>query len=67
VSWPHLSEALPQLATPAEVAEQLGFAPESVSRMCRQGRLPGVKVGGRWYIHVGKLREQMNKTTAGPA
>ena len=64
MSWPHLSEALPQLAKPDEVGERLGFTAETVARMCRAGSLPGVKVSGRWYVHVGKLREQMNETTS---
>ena len=54
-SYPHLSESVPQLATPEEVAPLLGMTALGVVRMCRAGKLPGVKVGGRWLIHVRKL------------
>lgn len=63
-SWPHLSDALPQLARPEEVAEQLHLTSRGVARMCKSGALPGVKVGGRWFIHVARLREQLEGTDA---
>lgn len=53
--WPHVSEALPQLATPEEVAPLLGLTALAVVRQCRAGKLPGIKVAGRWLIHVQKL------------
>ena len=58
--WPHLSESLPQLATPEEVAPLLGMTPVGVVRQCRAGKLPGVKVAGRWRIHVGKLAAMLD-------
>jgi excisionase family DNA binding protein len=61
--WAHLSETLPQLALPAEVTEHLGLSAAAVSRMCREGRLPGVKVGGRWLVHVRKLAELLERTS----
>jgi hypothetical protein len=61
--WPNLSEALPQLATPREVGEQLDLTAETVSRLCAAGQLLGVKVGGRWHVHVGKLRELLDTTS----
>jgi hypothetical protein len=57
--YPHLSEALPQLADPAEVAVLLGMSPLGVVRQCRAGKIPGIKVGGRWLVHVKKLAEQL--------
>ena len=54
-AYPHLSKSLPQLATPEEVAPLLGLTPVGVVRQCRAGKLPGIKVGGRWLIHVRKL------------
>ena len=59
--YPHLSEALPQLATPEEVAPLLGMTPLGIVRQCRAGKLPGVKVGGRWLVHVGKLAVQLDE------
>ena len=58
-SYPHLSEALPQLVLPEEVAPLLGMSTLGVVRQCRAGKLPGIKVGGRWLIHVRKLAEQL--------
>ena len=39
-----------ELLTVEEVAELLQCHPDSVRRMMRQGRLPAVKVGWRWYV-----------------
>ncbi len=58
--YPHLSEMLPQLASPAEVAVLLGMSPLGVVRQCRSGRMPGIKVAGRWYVHVRKLAAQLD-------
>jgi len=38
------------LLTVEEVAELLQVHPDSVRRMMRQGRLPAVKIGWRWYV-----------------
>ena len=58
--YPHLSESVPQLATPAEVAPLLGMTAQGVVRSCRAGKIPGVKVGGRWLVHVRKLAAQLD-------
>lgn len=60
--FPHMSESLPQLATPAEVAEYLRRAEATVVRDCRKGWLKpaAVKVGGRWLIHLGRLAEMID-------
>lgn len=60
MTFAHLSEALPQLATPAEVAPHLHLTIEGVRRQCASGKLPGVKVGGRWLVHVAKLAKQLD-------
>ena len=60
-AYPHLSESIPQLATPDEVAPLLGLTALGVVRLCRTGRLPGVKVGGRWLVHVRKLAELLDR------
>ncbi|HUC36021.1 MAG TPA: helix-turn-helix domain-containing protein [Acidimicrobiales bacterium] len=62
--FPHLSDAVPQLARPEEVAEYLGFTVDAVQRQLRRGELPGVKVGGRWFVHVGRLRAQLGEQSA---
>ena len=58
--YPHLSESVPQLATPEEVAPLLGMTASGVVRQCRAGKLPGLKIGGRWLIHVQKLAALIN-------
>ena len=58
--YPHLSESLPQLATPDEVALLLSMTPLGVVRQCRAGKIPGVKIAGRWLVHVRKLSEQLD-------
>jgi len=65
--YPHLSESLPQLATPDEVEPLLGMTRAGVIRQCRAGRLPGVKVGGRWLVHVRELAAQFNADDREPA
>ena len=57
--YPHPSDALPQLATPEEIAPLLGMSRLGVVRQCRAGKLPGIKVGGRWLVHVRKLAEKL--------
>jgi excisionase family DNA binding protein len=54
MSYPHLSEAVPQLATTAEVALLLHRHPRTVTRMCREGRLPATKFG-QWLINLALL------------
>ena len=36
-----------RLLTAFEVAEQLGYSPETVRRWTRSGELPGYRIGGR--------------------
>ena len=59
--YPHLSEVVPQLATPEEIAALLGLSPLGVVRQCRKGKLPALKVGSRWYVHVAKLAAQLDR------
>jgi hypothetical protein len=59
--YPHLSEVLPQLATAEEIAPLLGLSPLGVARQCRKGKLPALKVGCRWYVHVAKLAAQLDR------
>jgi hypothetical protein len=36
------------------------MAPLGVVRQCRAGKIPGVKIAGRWLVHVRKLAEQLD-------
>lgn len=58
--YPHLSEALPQLADPGEIAEYFGVKRQTIERQLRSGKLPGIKIGARWMVHVPRLRDQLN-------
>lgn len=64
MSYPHLSEALPQLADPNEIAEYLGLTRQTIERQLRSGKLPGVKVCGRWMVHVPRLKAQLDAAVA---
>lgn len=64
MTWPHLSEALPQLATPTEVALLLAIPEKTVRNWIRDGKLPAVKVGARWFVHVPKLRAMLEASPA---
>ena len=41
--------------TPAEVADELRLAKSTVYRALEEGRLPGVKVLGRWRVDAEEL------------
>lgn len=62
--YPHLSESLPQLATPDEVAPLLSITHLGVVHQCRAGKIPGFKIAGRWLVHVRKLAEQLDGAQA---
>lgn len=61
--YPHLSDALPQLATIEEVAPLLQMHPDTVTRKCRSGEIPATRIGRRWLINVGQLAELLNATS----
>ena len=42
---------LTETYTIEEVAEALKLHPYTVRRLCREGKLPGFKVGGQWRFH----------------
>lgn len=62
-TFPHLSAALPQLATPAEVADYLRRSEATVVRDCRAGRLPALKIGHRWLINVDRLAATLTQVS----
>ena len=48
-----------ELLTPEESAAMLKMHLDSVRRLLRQGKLPGVKVGGAWRIPRSTLRDML--------
>lgn len=48
-------EPLEPMKTIAETASILRIDPQTVRRMCKEGRLPAVKVGRHWRIPAQKL------------
>jgi excisionase family DNA binding protein len=42
--------SLPALLTPAQLAKITGAHEESVRRGIRAGRLPALKINGRWFV-----------------
>ena len=48
-----------------EVASYLGVGPITVYRWCRQGRLPGLKVGKSWRIRRGALDDFLRRSERG--
>ena len=40
-----------EIYTIDEVAEALKLHPYTVRRLCREGKIPGVKFGGQWRFH----------------
>ena len=47
------------MLTPEEVAAFLKIHNGSVLRLCRQGKLPAVKIGGGWRIPKSALNEML--------
>ena len=45
-----LSQVQAALMSSSDAARELGITPEAVSRLVRQGRLPGVKIGRSYVI-----------------
>jgi excisionase family DNA binding protein len=42
--------------SPARVAKELGISPRTAQRWVREGRIPAIRVGGRWKVDPGALR-----------
>lgn len=47
VSWVDSDTAV---LTVERLSLELGYDPGVIRRMLREGRLPGVKIGKRWYV-----------------
>ena len=54
-----LADIKSELATPEEVAEATPFTVQTIQRMLRRGEIPGTKWGGRWFVNVPRLSEQL--------
>lgn len=49
-------DALPELLSVTQVAEQLGVSRQAVLQRLESGSLPGVKVGNAWVVQAGAIR-----------
>ena len=50
-----------------EVARLVGLHPQTVRRLLRNGRLPGVRIGRVWLVHGDGLQALLRGSTAEPA
>lgn len=50
-----------EVLTTKEVAEYLRMSPDTVKRLARQGRLPGVKLGHTWRFRKADLEEMFSE------
>ena len=48
-----------ELLNPKDASEVLGLQEWTVRRMLRNGELPAVKIGARWYMPKSKLIEYL--------
>jgi len=51
------SAVLPDLLTVEQMADILGLAQNTVRSLCRNGQIPAVHIGRRWYVPRAKLDE----------
>ena len=51
ISYLELTQARRDYMSSGEAAQMLGITPEAASRLVRQGKLPGVKIGRFYVIH----------------
>lgn len=49
--------ASPDLFTVEQMAEMLGLSTNTVRSLCRNGQVPAVHIGRRWYVPRAKLDE----------
>lgn len=66
-------DVLPELTgydlimTPTEVAQVLRLNPEVVTRLIREGKLPGFRVGGAWRVRRSDVQAVMRGEWTPPA
>ena len=64
-TYPHLSEVTPQDWPHRRRSHRCSaWSSLGVVRQCRKRKLPGLKIGSRWYIHVAKLAAQLDREAA---
>lgn len=54
-------DPLPEMRTVEDVAKALSTTKTTVSRWLREGRLPGVKLGGEWRVRRSDLERVMSE------
>lgn len=52
-------DEVPLIMDPVMVSRLIGRTVESVTRMCRNGEIPAVKLGREWRIERDKLMEKL--------
>lgn len=60
----NLLEENNEMLTPDEVAKIYRISVDSVTRLLRQGKIPGDKIGGTWRVSRVKLRKHMDEQEA---
>ena len=48
---------LPQMMTADQVAQYLGWSPNYVRRLAREGRIPAVRLGAQWRFFADTIVE----------
>jgi excisionase family DNA binding protein len=46
---------LSKFLTIVEASKVLNMTPEALSRMCADGRIPALKIGGRWRVSLDEI------------
>jgi excisionase family DNA binding protein len=62
-----MAEDLPKLLTATEAAEFLGWHPEYLRRMARQGKVPAVRLRRGWRFYATTLQEWLAQGCPSPA
>jgi excisionase family DNA binding protein len=52
---------LQSLMTLQEVCVWLQYTEQTVKKLCREGKIPGVKIGGRWRFDPEELKKWATK------
>ena len=56
-----------EVLTTKEAAEYLGTSPDTVRRLARQGRLPGIRLGHTWRFRKADLEDMFSEAVVGRA
>jgi len=55
---------LPRLMSPLEAAGYIGVHINTMHRYLKDGTVPGVRLGGKWYINAADLAELLTASKA---